>query len=51
LLEAEPAEKGTRTPRPLWTCPQCEGSMVLIKRLSSMELRWRSPPVPAGLQP
>jgi len=51
FLEAEPAEKDACAPRPLWTCPQCGGPMILIKRLSSMELRWRSPPVPAGLQP
>jgi hypothetical protein len=49
--EAEPAEKAAPSPRPLWTCPQCGGPMVLIKRLSSMELRWRSPPLPASLQP
>lgn len=51
FLEAEPAEKGTCAPRPLWTCPQCGGPMVLLKRFSSMELRWRSPPLPASLQP
>jgi len=51
FLQAEPAEKSPCAPRPLWTCPQCRGPMVLIKRLSSMELRWRSPPVPDGLQP
>jgi hypothetical protein len=51
FLEAEPKEKGACAPQPLWTCPQCGGPMVLIKRLSSLELRWRSPPVPAGLQP
>ena len=39
-------KKGAWAPRPLWTCPQCGGPMVLIKRLSSMELRWRSPPPP-----
>jgi site-specific recombinase XerD len=32
-------------------CPQCGGPMVLIQRLSPMELRFRSPPVPAGVQP
>src|SRR3981189_872597 len=49
--EAEPAEKAAPSPRPLWTCSQCGGPMVLIKRLSSMELRWRSPPLPASLHP
>ena len=51
FLQAEPAENGPCAPLPLWTCPQCGGPMVLIKRLSFMELRWRSPPVPDGLQP
>jgi len=51
FLEAEPAEKPASAPRLLWICPQCGGPMVLIKRLSSLKLRWRSPPVPAGLQP
>jgi Putative transposase/Transposase zinc-binding domain len=51
FLQAEPAGKGACAPRPLWTCPQCGGPMVLIKRLSCLELRLRSPPVPAGLQP
>jgi predicted Zn-ribbon and HTH transcriptional regulator len=30
--------------RTLWACPQCGGSMVLIERLSAIELRLRSPP-------
>ena len=51
FLEAEPAEKPAGAPRPLWICPQCGGPMVLIKRLSPVELRWRSPPFLAGLRP
>jgi hypothetical protein len=51
LLEAAPAEKGACAPRPLWTCPQCGGPMVLIERLSSPDLRSRSPPVHPELQP
>jgi len=35
--EAESSEKAC-SPRPLWTCPQCGGPMVLIERLSTMEL-------------
>src|SRR6476646_7212149 len=31
VLEAQPAEKGACAPRPLWTCPQCGGPMVLIQ--------------------
>jgi hypothetical protein len=44
-------ENAGSSPRPLWTCPQCGGPMVLIERLSSVELRLRSPPVPAVQQP
>ena len=47
----EPAEKAHRSPRLLWTCPPCGGPMILIKRLSPVELRFRSPPAPARLQP
>ena len=44
-------EKVDPSPQPLWTCPQCGGPMVLIERLSPIELRLRSPPVPLALQP
>jgi predicted Zn-ribbon and HTH transcriptional regulator len=37
-------ENTASSPRPLWTCPQCGGPMVLIERLNSMELRLRAPP-------
>jgi hypothetical protein len=37
-------------PRPLWTCPRCGGPMVLIERLTSIELRLRSPPVHTAQQ-
>jgi hypothetical protein len=43
--------KTDSSPRPLWTCPLCGGPMVLIERLSPMELRLRSPPVPLARQP
>ncbi len=43
-------EKAGSSPRPLWTCPQCGGPMVLIERLSPIELRFRSPPIPAAQQ-
>jgi predicted RNA-binding Zn-ribbon protein involved in translation (DUF1610 family) len=33
------------TVRPLWRCPNCGGSMVVLERLSSIDLRLRSPPV------
>ena len=48
---AESHEKPAVAPRPLWTCPQCGGPMVLIERLTAIELRLRSPPVPATRQP
>jgi len=34
--------------RPLWRCPNCGGSMVVLERLSSIDLRLRSPPVMAS---
>jgi hypothetical protein len=48
--EARPEEKAVSSLRPLWTCPQCGGAMVLIARLSPVELRLRSPPSPAMQQ-
>ena len=32
--------------RPMWQCPQCGGPMVLLQRLTSAQLRLRSPPAP-----
>jgi hypothetical protein len=43
--EPGPEQKTGSSLRPLWTCPQCGGPMVLIARLSPMELRLRSPPL------
>jgi predicted Zn-ribbon and HTH transcriptional regulator len=48
--EALPAEKCVLSPRPLWTCPHCGGPMVLVERLSPIELRLRSPPNPVAQQ-
>jgi len=31
-------------PSPLWRCPLCGGSMVLIERLTAVQIRLRSPP-------
>jgi hypothetical protein len=39
------SEKTASSPRPLWTCPECGGPMVLIERLSFAQLRWRAPPI------
>ena len=49
-INAGSEENAGSSPRPLWSCPQCRGPMVLIERLSSIELRLRSPPVPAAQQ-
>jgi len=49
-VEAAPEGAGPSSP-PLWTCPQCGGPMVLMGRLSALDLRMRSPPVPAEQQP
>ena len=44
--EARSEEQSVSSPRSLWTCPHCGGPMVLIERLSSVQLRLRSPPIP-----
>jgi hypothetical protein len=31
-------------PPPIWTCPLCGGPMVLIERLTAIQIRLRSPP-------
>jgi len=31
-------------PSPLWRCPQCGGSMILVERLTAVQIRLRSPP-------
>jgi hypothetical protein len=33
------------TPAPLWTCPLCGGSMILIERLTARQIKLRSPPL------
>jgi hypothetical protein len=50
-VETRSPEKAGPSPPPLWTCPQCGGPMVLIERLSHIELRLRSPPAPVTQQP
>jgi hypothetical protein len=35
---AKAGEKADLSPRPLWTCSQCGGPMVLIERLSPADL-------------
>jgi hypothetical protein len=31
-------------PSPVWTCPLCGGSMILVERLTALQIRLRSPP-------
>jgi hypothetical protein len=35
---------------PMWQCPRCGGPMVLLERLSPVQLRLRSPPAPVTQQ-
>jgi hypothetical protein len=35
---------GPAPSRPMWQCPKCGGSMVLLERLTPLQLRLRSPP-------
>jgi len=35
---------GRNEPSPVWTCPLCGGSMVLVERLTAVQIRLRSPP-------
>ncbi len=46
LAEAN-TEEQPPSPRPLWTCPECGGPMMLIERLTAVQLRLRSPPLAA----
>jgi|SRR5579864_319731 len=41
------SQKKLPSPRPLWTCPECGGPMVVIERLTAVQMRLRSPPVAA----
>jgi hypothetical protein len=41
------SEEQPPSPRPLWTCPECGGPMVVIERLTAVQIRLRSPPVAA----
>jgi hypothetical protein len=51
LLTAGSGEPAARDPEstsevkpPLWRCPQCQGAMIVVERLSPAEARLRSPP-------
>jgi predicted Zn-ribbon and HTH transcriptional regulator len=49
--EAPPEGKAGLSPQQLWSCPHCGGPMVLIQRLTAIEIRSRSPPVPVAQHP
>jgi len=40
----QPSRPAPAASRPLWTCPVCGGVMVVIERLTPVQVRWRSPP-------
>jgi hypothetical protein len=40
---AVPANRRNQ-PSPAWTCPLCGGSMVVVERLTAVQIRLRSPP-------
>ena len=40
----QPSRSALAASRPLWTCPVCGGVMVVIERLTPVQVRWRSPP-------
>jgi hypothetical protein len=41
---AQPQPSAPSEPTPGWTCPLCGGTMILIERLTAVQLRLRSPP-------
>jgi hypothetical protein len=41
---APTAERNSEVAAPLWCCPICQGPMIMVQRLSPMELRLRAPP-------
>jgi hypothetical protein len=48
--EARSEQKAALSPQALWMCPLCGGPMLLIERLSPVQLRLRSPPTAAVQQ-
>ena len=55
LLDATPQPQveqqasAAKEPRPLWRCPKCGGPMVVLERLTAVQLQLRSPPWLAGV--
>jgi hypothetical protein len=46
--QAEPEASLVQPASPLWRCPQCGSSMVVLERLTAAQLQLRSPPLLAG---
>jgi len=41
---SRPASTYSDSPVPLWTCPLCSGPMVVVERLSALQIKVRPPP-------
>jgi hypothetical protein len=53
LLEQQPPPtdseaSAAQKPIPVWVCPKCGGPMVVVERLTAVQLQLRSPPFLAG---
>src|SRR5580693_8461809 len=44
MLSVAARSKKRIEPSPLWTCPLCGSSMILVERLAAVQIRLRSPP-------
>jgi Putative transposase len=42
--QIEPAVSAAKQPSPLWTCPNCGGSMIVVERWTAAQIQLRSPP-------
>ena len=43
--QIEPAVSAAKQPSPLWTCPNCGGSMIVVERWTAAQIQLRSPPI------
>jgi hypothetical protein len=42
--QTKPEASAAKQPSPLWLCPKCGGTMVVIERLTAAQIQLRSPP-------
>jgi len=42
--QAAPKPSTLHNPSPLWPCPKCDGTMVVVERLTAAQIQLRSPP-------